>query len=242
MHDSSSSSTASIPIPVTSQSFAIQKESIQSPPVPFRNTFHSPSPVTLITPTRSTYYPRLSEPWNIPVRHTKLTIHSGHKHSTVLKPSQQSDEERETLAHSDASFSFESSIELLRMAPSDLMKRKVVIMGSPSVGESISSLCSKDIHCVVGKTSLTQQFISPPTYNESYFPTIEATSHKLVTFDGVDYECEIIDSAGQVSLSKLYRHWTGSFDTGRIYPFPLQIRRRSPRISSRVFHQFQTIV
>ncbi|KAK4686366.1 hypothetical protein P7C73_g3771, partial [Tremellales sp. Uapishka_1] len=60
-------------------------------------------------------------------------------------------------------------------------KRKIIIMGSPSVG----------------KTSLTQQYVTPPTYNEAYFPTIEATSHKMVTFEGVEYECEIIDSAGQ---------------------------------------------
>lgn len=61
------------------------------------------------------------------------------------------------------------------------MKRKVVIMGAPSVG----------------KTSLTQQYIAPPTYQESYFPTIEATSHKAVKFNGQEYDCEIIDSAGQ---------------------------------------------
>ncbi|WRT67264.1 uncharacterized protein IL334_004231 [Kwoniella shivajii] len=60
------------------------------------------------------------------------------------------------------------------------MKRKVVIMGSPSVG----------------KTSLTQQYVSPPTYNASYYPTIEDTSHKTVTYNGIQYECEIIDSAG----------------------------------------------
>ncbi|WWC60990.1 uncharacterized protein I303_103567 [Kwoniella dejecticola CBS 10117] len=60
------------------------------------------------------------------------------------------------------------------------MKRKVVIMGSPSVG----------------KTSLTQQYVAPPTYNASYYPTIEDTSHKTVTYNGVQYECEIIDSAG----------------------------------------------
>lgn len=57
----------------------------------------------------------------------------------------------------------------------------------------------------IGKTSLTQQYIAPPTYQESYFPTIESTSHKLVRFDGVDYDCEIIDSAGQVSLLALQR-------------------------------------
>lgn len=64
---------------------------------------------------------------------------------------------------------------------SGALKRKVVIMGAPSVG----------------KTSLTQQYIAPPTYNESYFPTIESTSHKTLTFEGQTYECEIIDSAGQ---------------------------------------------
>ncbi|KAL7424166.1 GTP-binding protein [Cryptotrichosporon argae] len=61
------------------------------------------------------------------------------------------------------------------------MKRKVVVLGAPSVG----------------KTSLTQQFVTPPTYTDNYFPTIEATSHKTVNFGGVEYECEIIDSAGQ---------------------------------------------
>lgn len=49
----------------------------------------------------------------------------------------------------------------------------------------------------VGKTSLTQQFVAPPTYNEQYFPTIEATSHKIITHAGQEYDCEIIDSAGQ---------------------------------------------
>lgn len=52
---------------------------------------------------------------------------------------------------------------------------------------------------------MTQQYIAPPTYNESYFPTIESTSHKTLTFEGQTYECEIIDSAGQVSgLTKLF--------------------------------------
>lgn len=66
------------------------------------------------------------------------------------------------------------------MSSSSAMKRKVVIMGSPSVG----------------KTSLTQQYVSPPTYSANYYPTIEDTAHKTVTHNGTDYECEIIDSAG----------------------------------------------
>lgn len=55
------------------------------------------------------------------------------------------------------------------------------------------------ISLLKGKTSLTTQYIAPPTYNEQYFPTIESTSHKTVSLEGVEYDCEIIDSAGQVS-------------------------------------------
>lgn len=61
------------------------------------------------------------------------------------------------------------------------MKRKVVIMGSPSVG----------------KTSLTQQYVHPPTYTDNYNPTIEATERTRVNLGGVEYDCEIVDSAGQ---------------------------------------------
>jgi GTPase SAR1 family protein len=53
----------------------------------------------------------------------------------------------------------------------------------------------------VGKTSLTRQYIQPPTYVEGYFPTIEQTERKHIMYDGIDYDCEIIDTAGQVSSS-----------------------------------------
>lgn len=83
------------------------------------------------------------------------------------------------------------------------MKRKVVIMGAPSVGQShVPSGVTLKNACILtrpGKTSLAQQYVAPPTYNEQYFPTIEATSHKTVKYNGVEYDCEIIDSAGQVS-------------------------------------------
>ncbi|CAK9785437.1 ras-domain-containing protein [Cutaneotrichosporon oleaginosum] len=65
------------------------------------------------------------------------------------------------------------------------LKRKIVILGSPSVG----------------KTSITQQYVTPPTYNEQYYPTIESTSNKLVTHKGVQYDCEIVDTAGQDEFS-----------------------------------------
>lgn len=52
---------------------------------------------------------------------------------------------------------------------------------------------------ITGKTSITQQFVTPPTYNDQYYPTIEATSNKTVKYKGVEYDCEIVDTAGQVS-------------------------------------------
>lgn len=82
-------------------------------------------------------------------------------------------------------------------------------------------------NAVAGKTSLTQQYVAPPTYTASYFPTIEATSHKIVTWEGQDYDCEIIDSAGQVSslqsLSSAADPWLG-----RVHPVPAEVRRRGP--------------
>ena len=57
-----------------------------------------------------------------------------------------------------------------------------------------------------GKTSLTNQYITPPNYNDSYYPTIETTMNKTVTFQGNEYECEIIDSAGQVSCIRSFQN------------------------------------
>ncbi|KAL1413470.1 GTP-binding protein [Vanrija albida] len=71
------------------------------------------------------------------------------------------------------------------MATDSGLKRKVVILGSPSVG----------------KTSITQQFTTPPTYNEAYYPTIESTSTRTVKYKGKDYEVEIVDTAGQDEFS-----------------------------------------
>ncbi|BEJ03325.1 hypothetical protein CcaverHIS641_0105000 [Cutaneotrichosporon cavernicola] len=72
----------------------------------------------------------------------------------------------------------------LEMANAPL-KRKIVILGSPSVG----------------KTSITQQYVTPPTYNDQYYPTIESTSNKIVVHKGVQYDCEIVDTAGQDEFS-----------------------------------------
>lgn len=60
-----------------------------------------------------------------------------------------------------------------------------------------------------GKTSLTQQYVAPPTYTASYYPTIEDTSHKIVKYKGADYDIEIVDSAGLVSILdvEVYSLW-----------------------------------
>jgi GTPase SAR1 family protein len=64
-----------------------------------------------------------------------------------------------------------------------------------------ASFTRRDKANSVGKTSLTRQYIQPPTYVEGYFPTIEQTERKHIMYDGIDYDCEIIDTAGQVRLS-----------------------------------------
>lgn len=61
-----------------------------------------------------------------------------------------------------------------------------------------------------GKTSLTQQFVAPPTYVEGYFPTVEATTHKTITHAGIEYDCELIDSAGQVRGLEHYITFTNN--------------------------------
>jgi Ras family protein len=38
---------------------------------------------------------------------------------------------------------------------------------------------------------------------ESYYPTIESTHTKSVSYKGVDYDCDIIDTAGQVCIRVL---------------------------------------
>ncbi|KAI0353464.1 hypothetical protein OH77DRAFT_1406796 [Trametes cingulata] len=66
--------------------------------------------------------------------------------------------------------------------PGDILKkRKIAVLGSRSVG----------------KSSLVIQFIENH-FVESYYPTIESVFNKTVTYKGADYDCDIIDTAGQV--------------------------------------------
>jgi len=68
-------------------------------------------------------------------------------------------------------------------APDKLKKRKIAVTS-------------------VGKSSLVKQYIENH-FVESYFPTIERSYTKIVKYNGVDYECEIIDTAGQDEYSPL---------------------------------------
>jgi len=71
--------------------------------------------------------------------------------------------------------------------PGDILrKRKIAVLGSRSVG----------------KSSLVIQFIENH-FVESYYLPIEATFQKSVNYKGVEYECDIIDTAGQDEYSIL---------------------------------------
>jgi len=67
-----------------------------------------------------------------------------------------------------------------------LKKRKIAVLGSRSVG----------------KSSLVKQFIEHH-FMDSYYPTIESTFAKSVLYNGVEYDCHIIDTAGQDEYSPI---------------------------------------
>ncbi|KAJ7716755.1 small GTPase superfamily [Mycena metata] len=70
--------------------------------------------------------------------------------------------------------------------PVTLHTRKIVILGSRSVG----------------KSSLVKQFVDND-FSESYYPTVDTPYSKTITYNGVEYPCEIIDTAGQDEFSQL---------------------------------------
>ncbi|KAG2348847.1 hypothetical protein BDR05DRAFT_956181 [Suillus weaverae] len=72
------------------------------------------------------------------------------------------------------------------MAANTLRKRKIAVLGSRSVG----------------KSSLVVQFIENH-FVDAYYPTIESTFSKGVAYRGVEYDCDIIDTAGQDEYSIL---------------------------------------
>ncbi|KAF8904688.1 P-loop containing nucleoside triphosphate hydrolase protein [Gymnopilus junonius] len=70
--------------------------------------------------------------------------------------------------------------------PNALKKRKIAVLGPRSVG----------------KSSLVKQFIENH-FQDSYYPTIESTFAKSVVYKGVEYDCHIIDTAGQDEYSPI---------------------------------------
>lgn len=95
--------------------------------------------------------------------------------------------------------------------PGDILKkRRIAVLGSRSVGSYASTTTSLhpslpirslrfSPHAIVttGKSSLVVQFIENH-FVESYYPTIESTFSKSINLKGVEYDCDIIDTAGQV--------------------------------------------
>jgi hypothetical protein len=107
-------------------------------------------------------------------------------------------------------FSFLSLIQ--HLAPLDmpgdiLKKRKIAVLGSRSVGEPGKFIVYNYMlippSATSGKSSLVIQF-TENQFIESYYPTIENTFTKSVSYKGVDYDCDIIDTAGQVCTRVLH--------------------------------------
>ncbi|KAG6817453.1 hypothetical protein H0H87_008621 [Tephrocybe sp. NHM501043] len=73
------------------------------------------------------------------------------------------------------------------MPGGDTMKRrKIAVLGARSVG----------------KSSMIVKFIEG-NFVESYYPTIETVFPKTVAYNGTNFDCEIIDTAGQDEYSLL---------------------------------------
>jgi Ras homolog enriched in brain len=88
-----------------------------------------------------------------------------------------------------------------------LKKRKIAVLGSRSVGAwlfpvrpGVLRLCAHETP--LGKSSLVIQFIENH-FVESYYPTIESTFSKTINLNGTNYDCDIIDTAGQVRPAAL---------------------------------------
>ncbi|KAI8057321.1 ras-2 [Syncephalis plumigaleata] len=79
------------------------------------------------------------------------------------------------------------------MATDNEKSRKIVVLGFRAVG----------------KSTLTVQFVENH-FVDSYYPTIENTFTKAIKYNGQEYQCEIIDTAGQDEFSILNsRHAVG---------------------------------
>ena len=92
--------------------------------------------------------------------------------------------------------------------PAPPKSRKVVVLGARNVGPFAPtkkhtlifffSLLSANISfCFAGKSSLTVLFVDGH-FVESYYPTIENTFRKTLRFRNQEFDCQIVDTAGQV--------------------------------------------
>ena len=82
-------------------------------------------------------------------------------------------------------------------------RRKIAVLGSRSVGlyldTSSASYFSARGPSVPGKSALILQFFNT-YFTKNYFPTIDSDIFQgTIVYDGIDFDCEIIDTAGQVS-------------------------------------------
>lgn len=57
----------------------------------------------------------------------------------------------------------------------------------------------------VGKSTITIQFVENH-FVDAYNPTIENAFHKIIQYKGVDFNCEILDTAGQDEFSQFQKH------------------------------------
>ncbi|KAF7301630.1 F-box domain-containing protein [Mycena indigotica] len=89
---------------------------------------------------------------------------------------------------------------LIPMSPN---KRRIAVLGSRSVGQlPRHSPALALAYFGPGKSSLIIQFCQNE-FVDSYYPTIESTFAKTVNFKNNEYDCDIIDTAGQDEFSLL---------------------------------------
>ncbi|CAO1617472.1 unnamed protein product [Sympodiomycopsis kandeliae] len=90
--------------------------------------------------------------------------------------------------------------------PSHKPKRKFAVLGSRSVG----------------KSSLIVRYVED-AFVDSYYPTIENVFNKTIKYRGKEYDCDIIDTAGQDEYSILNsRHAIGIHGYVLVYSIALR--------------------
>ncbi|KAL1760090.1 P-loop containing nucleoside triphosphate hydrolase protein [Schizophyllum commune] len=101
------------------------------------------------------------------------------------------------------------ALQKRRMSQTDgLRRRKIAVMGSRSVG----------------KSSLVGQFIDC-RFESSYYPTIENSHQRNLVFNGLEYEVEVLDTAGQDEYSFLNPHHAVGHIHGYVLVYSINSRR-----------------